>query len=91
MRIVERINLADVEKQVAVRFRSAEPLASLPSASLRQAGLAPAAMKVVKLADGSFSATATVAPDAAGPATIVLAGRDSLGHANSSVLRVTVQ
>jgi flagellar hook assembly protein FlgD len=78
-------------QQVTVRFRSAEPLASLPTATLRQAGLAPAAMKVVKLADGSFSATATIAPDAPGPATIVLAGRDTGRRVNSSVLSVTVQ
>ncbi len=78
-------------ERVAVRFRSAEPLASLPSAILRQAGVAPATMKVVRLADGSFSATATIAPGAPGAATIVLTGRDSLGHANSSVLRLTVE
>ena len=76
---------------VSVRFRSTEPLASLPTATLRQAGLAPAAMNVVKLADGSFSATATIAPDAPGPATIVLAGRDTGRHANSSTLSLTVQ
>ena len=34
-------------------------------------------MKVVKLADGSFSAAATIAPGAPGAATIVLAGRDT--------------
>jgi hypothetical protein len=78
-------------QQVAVRFRSAETLASLPSASLRQAGVAPAAMKVVKLADGSFITTATIVPGAPGAATIVLTGRDTLGHANSSVLRLTVE
>ncbi len=76
---------------VTVRFRSAEPLASLPSASLRQAGAAPVAMKVTKLADGSFSAIATIAHGAPGAATIVLTGRDILGHANSSVLRLTVE
>jgi hypothetical protein len=76
---------------VTVRFRSAEPLASLPSASLRQAGAAPVAMKVTKRADGSFSAVATIAHGAPGAATIVLAGRDFLGHANSSVLRLTVE
>jgi spore germination protein YaaH len=78
-------------QQVTVRFRSAEPLAALPTASLRQAGLAPAAMKVHKLSDGSFSATATIAPDAPGPATIVLTGSDTGRHANSSVLTLTVQ
>jgi hypothetical protein len=78
-------------QQVTVRFRSAEPLASLPTASLRQPGLAPAAMKVIRLTDGSFSATATAAPGAPGAATIVLTGRDGLGHANSSLLRLTVE
>jgi hypothetical protein len=48
-------------------------------------------MKVVKLADGSFGATATIAADGPGPATIVLAGRDTGRHANSSALSVTVQ
>jgi hypothetical protein len=37
-------------QRVTVRFRSAEPLASLLTATLQQAGLALAAMKVVKLA-----------------------------------------
>ena len=78
-------------KRVTVRFRSAEPLASLPTATLRQAGLALAAMKVVKLADGSFSATATIAAGTPGPATIVLAGRDTGRYSNSSALRVTVK
>jgi len=48
-------------------------------------------MKVVKLADGSFSAAATIAPGAPGAATIVLTRRDIVGHANSSVLRLTVE
>jgi len=48
-------------------------------------------MKVVKLADGSFSATATIAAGTPGPATIVLAGRDTGRHSNSSALRVTVK
>jgi hypothetical protein len=78
-------------QQLTVRFRSAEPLAVLPTATLRQAGVAPAPMKVVKLADGSYSATATVAAAGPGPATIVLAGRDTGRHANSSTLSVTVQ
>jgi hypothetical protein len=78
-------------QEVTVRFRSAEPLAALPTATLRQAGLAPAAMTVVKLADGSFSATATIAPDAPGPATIVLLGRDTGRHANGSTLNLVVQ
>jgi flagellar hook assembly protein FlgD len=77
--------------EVAVRFRSMEPLASLPTATLRQAGLAPVAMKVSKLADGSFSATVTIAADGPGPATIVLTGRDTGRHANSSTLGLTVQ
>ena len=77
--------------QVSVRFRSAEPLASMPTATLRQSGLAPAAMKVAKLADGSFTATATVAPGGPGPATIVLFGRDTGRHANSSTLILTVK
>jgi len=78
-------------QKLTVRFRSAEPLAALPTATLRQAGIAPAAMAVVKLADGSFSASATVAAGAPGPATIVLAARDALRHVNSSTLAVTVQ
>jgi flagellar hook assembly protein FlgD len=78
-------------QKITVRFRSAEPLAALPTATLRQAGIAPAAMAVVKLADGSFSASATVAAGAPGPATIVLAARDALRHVNSSTLGVTVQ
>ena len=78
-------------QQIIIRFRSAERLASLPTATLRQAGLAPAAMKIVKLADGAFSATATVAADGPGHATIVLAARDTGRHANSSTLSVTVQ
>jgi len=45
----------------------------------------------VKLADGSFSATDTIAAGAPGPATIVLAGRDTGRHSNSSTLSVTVQ
>jgi hypothetical protein len=45
----------------------------------------------VKLADGSFSASATVAAGAPGPAAIVLAARDALRHVNSSTLTVTVQ
>ncbi len=76
---------------LTVRFRSAEPLAALPKATLRQAGIAPAAMAVVKLADGSFRASATVAASAPGPATIVLAARDALRHVNSSTLSVTVR
>jgi len=78
-------------QQVTVRFRSTEPLATPPTATLRQVGLAPATMEVVRLANGSFSATATIAPDAPGPATIVLAGRDTGRHTNSSTLSVTVQ
>ncbi len=78
-------------EQVTVRFRSAEPLAALPTATLRQAGLAPAAIKVVRLADGSFSATATIAPDAPGPATIMLTGRDTGHQANSSILDLTIE
>jgi hypothetical protein len=78
-------------QRVTVRFRSSEPLASLPTAMLRQAGLGLAAMKVVKLADGSFSATATITAGAPGPATIVLAGRDTGRHSNSSALSMTVK
>jgi spore germination protein YaaH/flagellar hook assembly protein FlgD len=78
-------------QQLTVRFRSAEPLASLPTATLRQAGLAPLAMAVIRLADGTFRATATVADGGAGPATLVLAGRDTARHVNSSTISLTVQ
>ncbi len=74
-----------------IAFRSVEPLAAVPTATLRQAGLAPVAMTVVKQADGSFTATAPVLPGGAGPAVIVLAGRDTGRHANSSTVSVTVR
>ncbi len=76
---------------LTVRFRSVEPLAALPTATFRQAGIAPVAMTVAKLADGSFRASAMVAAGVPGPATIVLAGRDTGRHANSSTLALTVQ
>ena len=78
-------------QKLTVRFRSAEPLAALPTASLRQSGLAPLAMAVVKLADGSFSASAVIAAGAPGPATVFLTARDALRHVNSSTLPVIVQ
>jgi spore germination protein YaaH/flagellar hook assembly protein FlgD len=74
-----------------IGFRSTEPLASLPTATLRQAGVAPAAMTVVRQADGSYVATAPVSPNGPGAATIVLTGRDIGRHANSSTVTVTVR
>ncbi len=76
--------------RLGVTFRSVEPLAAAPTATLRQAGLAAVPMTVVRLADGSWRATVTVATGAPGPAVVTLAGRDSAGGRNRTTLAVTV-
>jgi spore germination protein YaaH len=73
-----------------VTFRSVEPLAAAPTATLRQAGLAAVPMTVVRLADGSWRATVTVVAGAPGPAVVTLAGRDTAGGRNRTTLAVTV-
>ncbi|MFH0750971.1 MAG: glycosyl hydrolase family 18 protein [Chloroflexota bacterium] len=73
-----------------VTFRSVEPLAAAPLASFRQAGGSAVRMTVVRLADGSWRATVTVAAGAPGPAVVTLVGRDTAGGRNSTTLAVTV-
>jgi hypothetical protein len=47
-------------------------------------------MPVVRLADGSWRATVTIAAGASGPAAVTLVGRDSAGGRNSATLAVTI-
>jgi hypothetical protein len=75
---------------LSVTFRSVEPLAAAPTATFRQAGLGAVPMVVVRLADGSWRATITVAAEAPGPAVVTLAGRDTAGGRNSTTFAVTV-
>ncbi len=76
--------------RLAVTFRSVEPLAAAPLASFRQAGAGAVRMTVVRLADGSWRATVTVAAGAPGPAAVTLVGRDTAGGRNRTTLAVTV-
>ncbi|MFH1475428.1 MAG: glycosyl hydrolase family 18 protein [Chloroflexota bacterium] len=76
--------------RLSVTFRSVEPLAATPTASLRQAGRSAVRMTVVRLADGFWRATATVAAGAPGPAAVTLVGRDTAGGRNITRLTVTV-
>jgi flagellar hook assembly protein FlgD len=75
--------------RLSVTFRSVEPLATVPSATFRQAGGAPVRMAVVRLADGSWRAT--VAAGGPGPATVTLLGRDTGDGKNRTTLTVTVR
>ncbi len=75
---------------LAVAFRSTEPLASPPTATFGQAGRAAVAMKVSRLADGTYRAVVKVAPGAPGNAVIMIAGRDRDGHLNTTTLVVRV-
>ena len=76
--------------RLSVTFRSVEPLGAAPSATFRQAGRSAVRMTVVRLADGSWRASVTVATGAPGPAVVTLAGRDSAGGRNSTTLAVKV-
>ncbi len=76
--------------RLGVTFRSVEPLAAAPLASFRQAGGSAVRMTVVRLADGSWRATVTVAAGAPGPAVVTLVGRDTAGGRNSTTIAVAV-
>ena len=76
---------------LAVRFRSAEPLARTPRASFTQSGRAAVAMTVTRLADGSYRATVRVAAGAPGPAKVTMSGVDVAGGRNTTSLVITVR
>ncbi|HYN47592.1 MAG TPA: FlgD immunoglobulin-like domain containing protein, partial [Candidatus Nanopelagicales bacterium] len=73
-----------------VTLRSVEPLAAPPTATFRQAGLAPVRMSVTRLSGGSWRATVMVADGAPGPATVTFLGRDTAGGKNRTTIAVTV-
>jgi spore germination protein YaaH/flagellar hook assembly protein FlgD len=77
--------------RLTVTFRSVEPLASAPTASLLVPGRATLPMSVARLADGSWRATVVVPADAAGPARVSLRGRDTAGGRNRTDVAVTIR
>ena len=76
---------------LSVTFRTVEPLARAPRATFRQAGRAAVPMTVVRRSNGSWRATIVVSAGAAGPATVTLSGRDTLGGKNRTTFSLTVR
>jgi hypothetical protein len=75
---------------VTATIRSEEPLRSAPTITFTQAGLAPVKVKATKTGPGTYAATLSVAAGP-GPATIVVAARDTGGGTNVTRLAVTVR
>ena len=84
-------NAPDAGSRLRVTFRSVEPLAAAPRAYLLVTGRTAIAMSVVRLADGSWRASAVVPADAAGRATVSLRGRDTAGGRNRMDLVITIR
>ncbi len=69
---------------------ASEPLRAAPTVTFTQVGLAPQKATAVAVKSGRYRVTFTVG-DGAGPAVIVVSGRDTGGGLERSVATVTVQ
>jgi flagellar hook assembly protein FlgD len=76
---------------LTVRIRTAEPLAAPPSVTFTQSGRSGVTRTASHAAGSVYVATFTVAAGAPGPATISITGRDTGGHTNSQLTRLTVR
>jgi spore germination protein YaaH/flagellar hook assembly protein FlgD len=75
---------------LTVTFRSIEGLSTRPVVTFTQTGKTGIAKTASVLSNGSYRVSFTVASGGAGPATVAISAKDSLGHTNRGSLTVSV-
>ena len=73
-----------------IAFGTVEQLATRPTITFTQAGLAGVTVTATRLANGSYTASFRVAAGGAGAATLRIVAKDAYGRLNATVVAVTV-